>query len=82
MVMVEGAEEQGEHGKEGTNQNDLFYAENGMVASSAPQWLQGAFSPLVGLFNRVGLRTNVWKTVGMVCLPCQAAVTQVDAAYG
>ena len=53
-----------------------------MVASSDPQWLQGAFSTLVGMFNRVGLRTNVGKTVGMVCLQCQVAVTQSEAAYG
>ena len=69
-VMVEGAEERGERGQEGRNQNDLFYADDGMVASSDPQWLQGDFSTLVGLFDRVGLRTKVRKTVGMVCRPC------------
>ena len=44
----------------------LFYADNGMVASSDPGWLQGAFNTLVGLFDRVGLQTNVGKTVGTV----------------
>ena len=81
MVMVEGTEEQGEHGQEGRHQNDLFYADNGIVASSDPKWLQGAFSTMVGLFNRVVLRNNVRKTVGMVCHPCQAAGTQSEAAY-
>ena len=49
--------------------NYLFYAEDGMVASSDPKWLQGEFSTLVGLFNRVGLQNNAGKTVGMVCRP-------------
>ena len=53
-----------------------------MVASSDPRWLQDAFSTLVGLFDIVGLRNNVRKTVGMVCYPCQAAGNQSEAAYG
>ena len=32
-VMVEGAEERGESGQEGRYQNDIFYADDGMVAS-------------------------------------------------
>ena len=80
--MVEGAEELGKRGKEGRHQNAIFYTYNGMVASSDPQWIHGAFITLVGLFDRVGLRTNVGKTVGMVCRPCQAAGTQLEAAYG
>ena len=76
MVMVEGAEEQGELGKEGRHQNVLFHMDNGMVASSDPKRLQGEFSTLVGLFDRVGLWTNVWKKVGMVFRPYQAVGTQ------
>ena len=53
-----------------------------MVALSDPRWLQLAFDALVSLFERVGLRTNVGKTVRMVCRPCQEAVTQSLAAYG
>ena len=53
-----------------------------MVASLDPQWLQGDFSTLVGLFNRVGLKTNVSKTVGIVCRPCQATGTQSEMKYG
>ena len=53
-----------------------------MVASSDPRWLQVAFDTLVGLFYRVGLRTNVRKTVGMFCHPCQAAGNLSEAAYG
>ena len=53
-----------------------------MVASFDPRWLEWAFNALVSLFKRVGLQTNVRKTVIMVCRPCQAAVTQPEAAYG
>ena len=81
-VMVEGAQEQGKHGKESRHHNSLFYADGDMVASSDPQWIHSAFSTLVGLFDRVGLQTNIRKTVGMVCRTCQAAGTQLEAAYG
>ena len=53
-----------------------------MVASSDPTWLQGAFNALVGLFDRVGLQTNVRKTVSMVCHPCQAAGNITQLAHG
>ena len=39
--------------------------------------LQEAFIILVGLFDRVGLETNVGKTVVMVFHPLQAAGTQL-----
>ena len=81
-VEIAGAEERGERGKEGRHHASLFYADDGMVASSDPCWLQSEFNTLVGLFDRVGLRTNIGKTVGMVCRPCQAAGNQLEAAYG
>ena len=53
-----------------------------MVASSDPAWLQGAFSALVAIFCRVGLQTNVGKTVSMACHPCRAgAGNRTEAAY-
>ena len=52
-----------------------------MVASSDPCWIQGAFNNLVGLFDRVGLRTNVGKTASMVCRSFHAAGNQSEAAY-
>ena len=52
------------------------------IASSDPRLLQGGFSTLVGLFDRVGLKTNVSKTVGMVCRLCQAEGTHSETAYG
>ena len=77
--MVEGAEDRGERGQEGRHHSAHFYAYNGMVALLDPKWLQGAFSTLVGLLDRVGVRNIVGKTVGMVCCPCQAAGTQLEA---
>ena len=53
-----------------------------MFASSDPRWLQEVLSTLLGLFNRVGLKNNVGKTVGMVFHPCQAAGTQSEEEYG
>ena len=43
-----------------------------MVGATDPEWLQGAFSALVAIFDRVGLQTNVDKTVSMACQPCWA----------
>ena len=80
--MVESEEARGGRGKEGRHQSYLFYADDDMVMSSNPIWLQGAFNTLVRLFDRVGLKTNVGKTVGMVCCPLQAAGTQLEAEYG
>ena len=68
--FMEEAEARGETGQEGQHQDALFYANDGMVVSSDPAWLQGAFTALVGLFDRVCLRTNAGKTVSMVCHPC------------
>ena len=81
-VIVEGVKERGKRGKEGRHQNALFYADDGMVASLDLLWIQGEFITLVGLFDRVSLRTNVGKTAGMVFFPCQAAGTQSEVAYG
>ena len=81
LVMAE-AEKQGERGNKDRHQAALFYADDGMVASSDPRWLQWAFDTLVSLFERVGLQTNVGKIVSMVCRPYQAAGTQSEETYG
>ena len=75
-VVVESTKEWGGRGKEGRHQNYLFYMDDGMVAFSYPQWLQGGLRTLFGLFERVVLNTNVGKTVVMVFRPCQAAETR------
>ena len=53
-----------------------------MVALTYPGWIQGVFSTLLWVFNRVGLKTNVGKTVRMFCRRCQARGTQAEASYG
>ena len=68
IAMAE-AEKRRERGREGRHQAALFYADDGMLASSDPQWPQWAFTQLVGLFDRVGLNTNSGKTVSMTCRP-------------
>ena len=66
-TAVTEAEKRRDRGREGRHQAALFYADDGMLASSDPQWLQWAFTQLVGLFDRVGLNTNCGKTVSMTC---------------
>ena len=53
-----------------------------MFASSDMRWLQGGFSTLVGLFDRVVLNTNSGKTFVIVCRLFQSAGIQSEAAYG
>ena len=70
--LVDKVEAKGEMGREGRHQSEVFYANDGMVVSSDPAWLQGTFNALVAIFDRVGLLTNVGKAVSMVCHPYQA----------
>ena len=44
-------------------------------------WFQLEFNTLTGLFDRVGIRTNIHKIVGMVCRPYRAADVQAEKAY-
>ena len=37
----------------------IFFAENGLVVFTDPGWIQLAFNIMTGLFDRVGLWTNV-----------------------
>ena len=74
-------EEAEKRGKEGRHQAALFYADDGMVASSNPRWLQWDFNALVGLFDCVGLHTNMGKTVSMTCRPFPTAGNQSEVAY-
>ena len=62
-------------------ESGIFYADDGVVASTDPGWIQSAFDLLTGLFDQAGLRTNVRKTVGMVCRTFRAARVRADKAY-
>ena len=80
--IVGETEEKGETGREGRHQSAVFNADDGMVVSSDPAWLQGAFSALVAIFDRVGLRNNVGNTVSMACHPYRAgAGNRTGAGY-
>ena len=70
-LLQNATEEKGATGREG-HFSAVFYADDRMVGASDPTWLQGAFSALVAIFDRVGLQTNVDKTVSMACQPCRA----------
>ena len=81
--IVEAVEAKGETGREGQHQLALFYANNGMVVSLDIAWLQGAFTALVDIFDRVVLMTDVGKTVSMVCHPWQSGDgNRIEEAYG
>ena len=43
----------------------VFYANEGMIGSWDPEWLQGAINILIGLFIRVGIMANVAKSKTM-----------------
>ena len=45
----------------------LFYSDDGMVGLYNPEWLQGAFNVLIGLFRRYGLVANVSKSKTIMC---------------
>ena len=37
----------------------IFYADNFMIISRDPEWLQGGINVLMGLFQKVALMTNI-----------------------
>ena len=57
------------HGLTVAERLTLFYADDGLLSSIHPEWLQRALDLLVGLFRRIGLETNVGKTATMTCYP-------------
>ena len=59
----------------------FFYADNVIIASTQLEWIQGAFDALMGMLNRVGLRTNVGKTVVMICQTCCYFGKHSDMVY-
>jgi hypothetical protein len=61
LVLDDGSEFEG-LGRTVQEQLVLFYADDGLLASRNPEWLQMVLSHLCELFERMGLRTNVQKT--------------------
>ena len=70
-----------EFGRAVQNLATLFYADGGLLASPRPVRIQETMDVLTGLFDRVGMRTNVDKTVGMVCQPCHTSGRQFEVVY-
>ena len=64
-----------------TNLATYFYADNGLVASTQLERLPREFDILTGLFDRVVLRKNTEKTVGMVYQPCHTMRGMSEEAY-
>ena len=59
----------------------FFYANDNLIASTCPEWLQWKFDVLKGLFDRVYLQTNVKNKVVMVCQPCYIFNRHSNAKY-
>ena len=59
----------------------FFCEDKVMVASTNPRWIQSMFDTLTGIFDRVGLRANFRKTVGIICNLCRSAGVRADKAY-
>ena len=58
-----------------------FYADDWVVSSADPGWLQLAFNFLTGMFDMLVLQLNSCKTVGIVCWPCLVVLVRVDKYY-
>ena len=70
VVAEAEAEAEEESGTEGFGREvhrmmEYFYANDGLLASTRSERLQLEFHVLTDIFDRVGLRTNVGKTVSM-----------------
>ena len=46
---------------------EIFYADDGILVSPRPAWIQADLDVSTGTFNRAGLQKNLDKMVGMVC---------------
>ena len=59
----------------------VFYADDGLIVSRNAEHLQLAFDALIGLFERVGLKTNTTKTESMVFLPGRIRTPLTEEGY-
>ena len=59
----------------------FFCADDGLLASTHPECLQGALDLLGGVFDRFILQTNVGNTVGMVYQPFCSVGRHLEEAY-
>ena len=68
-AVVERAGGQEGSGQEGQRQISLFYVDDGIVASSYPGWLQGAFDTLVGLLYQMVLQKILGRRSEWYAIP-------------
>ena len=58
------------------NRAAFFCAGYGLITSTQPEWLQGAFDALTGMLDHMGIWTNVGKMARMIFQSCCTAMTQ------
>ena len=63
------------------SENELYALRPLCGGKDITDWIQGLLDTLNGLFDRVGLHTNVRNTFRMLFRPYHAVGTQLDAAY-
>jgi hypothetical protein len=59
----------------------IFYVNDVYLASRNLDFLQRALNVIVGLFDHVGLKTNVQKTQAMVCTPRRIRIQLPEDSY-
>ena len=59
----------------------FFYTDKGLLAFPRPSRIQADLAVLKGLFESVGLHTNMKRTVGMVCQPCRIVGGHSEVEY-
>ena len=47
----------------------IFYADDSLIGSQDPEWLQGAINVLIGILHRVSLMPNIVNSNTMTCQP-------------
>ena len=59
----------------------MFYADDDMIGSRDPEWLQGEINVHIGLFRRVILMTNIEKFKTMTCQPGEIFMGMSEEAF-
>ena len=59
----------------------MLYVDNVRIVGHNPVWVQMALTVVVGMFDRVGLKTNLGKTKSILCTPGFIRGKQGVAAY-
>ena len=60
----------------------IFYADDDLLVSREPEWIQGALNFPIGTFQQVGLAANVAKLKMMTCHPGEIRLGILEEAFG